>query len=109
MKVNFSNGQGKVIDYYNTQIDEEIYLHESVVRKLIELKWVDEAMLDQTILEKQEFKIDLESKTWKIETPIPVSYTDAPVIASFCPILSGVISVEQTDCGSLYLCKYPLN
>ncbi|MDM3853905.1 MAG: hypothetical protein PT120_02995 [Aphanizomenon gracile PMC649.10] len=37
MKVNFSNGQGKVIDYYNTQIDGEIYLHESVVRKLIEL------------------------------------------------------------------------
>lgn len=102
MKVKFSNGQAQVMEYYNPEVDGKVYLDDSLRRKLKELKWVDEEMVDLKILEQLEFKIDLELKAWQIATPIPF-------IASCCSEIDGVIHVEKTDYGTIYICKYPWN
>lgn len=103
MKIDFSSScQAQVIDYIAPEIREgNIYLDESVLNKLRELKW-----LDKEILDKLEFEIYPSSNghrlyEWKIYIPIPKS-KNIGTIAQLHSTIKGQITPQ----GRNYICTY---
>lgn len=105
MKVDFSNGQAQVIDYFNPKINGNIYLDESVLDKLREWKWLEENILEQLKFDIFPTSNNYCSYQWLIATP-PRATKHLSTIAEWRPDIKGVVSIQELDGQKNHMCKY---